>query len=113
MQAWFDPITAGRFGGVIGAAVGMCGAVIGIMSGICVPKGWKKTVYTVWAVILALCAGLMVTGLAALAVGQPYHVWYVFILPGLGGFALFGGLLFVVRKRFRDIEMRQMQAKDL
>lgn len=113
MEPWFNEQTAGMIGGIIGGSIGAAGGIIGGMSGLCVRKGWKKLVYGMFGVCIAVSIVLLIAGVVALFAQQPYHVWYVFGLPGLIGTAVFGGLFPVIRKRFTENELRQMQAKDI
>ena len=113
MQQWFEPQTAGMLGGIIGTGMGLMGAVAGCSCGICVRKGWKKPIYTIFISAIVMGAGLLVTGVVALCIKQPYHVWYSFLLPGLLGTILFSIFLPIIRNRFIQYEMMKMQAKDL
>ncbi len=113
MEQWFDQKTAGLIGGIIGTALGITGGVIGSLSGICVQKGWKKLIYTIYALTIAVCCILSIIGVVALICKQPYHVWYPFLLSGLLGTVLLSILFPVLRKRFTECELRKMQAKDL
>lgn len=113
MEPWFNEQTAGMIGGIIGGSIGGMGGIIGGMSGLCIRKGWKKLVYGMFGVCIVACIGLLITGVIALLSKQPYHVWYVFTLPGGIGTLVFGGLFPVLRKRFTENELRQMQAKDI
>jgi len=113
MEPWFDPQTAGKIGGIIGGCVGAAGGIIGCTCGLCIRKGYKILVYAAFILIITICLALLMTGLIALFCKQPYHVWYSFLLPGLLGTIIFSIILPVVRKRFIEMEMRQMQAKDL
>jgi uncharacterized membrane protein YgdD (TMEM256/DUF423 family) len=113
MENWFDQRTAGIIGGIIGSILGSTGALIGCSCWICVRKGRKKFIYTIFALAIAASIALLVTGVVAVCVKQPYHVWYLFLLPGFSGTIVFSGLFPVVRKRFIESEMTRMQAKDL
>jgi hypothetical protein len=113
MEQWFDPRTAGMLGGIIGASLGILGGVIGSLCGICVQKGWKKLIYTLFMLAIAASIVLLITGVVALVCRQPYHVWYLFLLPGAIGTVLFSILFPVIGKRFTEYELRKMQAKDL
>jgi len=113
MEQWFDPKTAGMIGGIIGTALGLTGALIGCSCGICVRKGWKKPIYTIFVLAIAISIILIATGVQAVCIKQPYHVWYSFLLPGFIGTIIFSGIFPVVRKRFTESEMIKMQAKDL
>ena len=113
MEPWFNEQTAGMIGGIIGGSMGVMGGVIGCTSTLCIRKGWKKLMYGIFGICIVLSIFMLIICLAALFAHQPYHVWYVFGLPGLIGTVVFGGLLPVLRKRFTDNELRQMQAKDI
>jgi hypothetical protein len=113
MEPWFNEQSAGMLGGIIGSSIGVMGAVLGCLSGVCVRKGWKKLLYGLFGVCIMLSAATLVVGIIALLSQQPYHVWYVFVLPGGIGMGVFGGLFPVLRKRFTENELRQMQAKDI
>jgi len=113
MEQWFDPKTAGILGGIIGTVLGLTGALIGCSCGICVRKGWKKPVYIIFISAIAISIVLLFTGVVAVSIKQPYHVWYSFLLPGFIGTIVFSSLFPVVRKRFTESEMIKMQAKDL
>ena len=113
MEPWFDSQTAGKIGGTIGTLIGISGGIIGITYGLCIRKGRKMFVYSMFALVITVSFVLFMMGLAALFCKQPYYVWYSLLLPGLIGTLLFSSFLPMVRKRFIEIEMRQMQAKDL
>lgn len=113
MEQWFDSQTAGMIGGIIGTVLGISGGIVGSLCGICVQKGWKKLLYTVVILVIAVSVVLLIIGIAALIYKQPRHVWYPFVLPGALGTGLFSGLLPVIGKRFTEYELRKMQAKDL
>jgi len=113
MEQWFSPKTAGIIGGLIGSILGLAGALIGCSCGICVRKGWKKPIYTTFILAIATSVMLLITGLVALGIKQPYHVWYPFLLSGFIGTIIFSSLFPVIRKRFIESEMIKMQAKDL
>ena len=113
MEAWFDPQTAGKLGGIIGTVFGLMGALAGCLCGICLRKGWKKLIYAIFISAIVMGAGLLVAGIAALCAEQPRHVWYVLLHPGLLCTFLFSIFLPIARKRFIQYEMMKMQAEDL
>ena len=113
MEQWFDSQTAGMIGGIIGSALGITGGIIGVFSTICVQKGWKKLMYTIFMLAIAMSVLLLITGIVAILCKQPYHVMFPFLFSGLLGTVLFSGLLPVIGKRFTEYELRKMQAKDL
>jgi uncharacterized membrane protein YqgA involved in biofilm formation len=113
MEQWFSSQTAGAIGGLIGTVLGLTGVLIGCSCGICVRKGWKKFMYSIFTLAIAASVLLLATGLVAVVIKQPYHVWYSFLLPGVIGTVIFSSLFPIVRKRFVEKELKQIQAKDL
>ncbi len=113
MEEWFNSQMAGFIGGAIGAGLGILGGLIGGFSNFCIRKGWKKIVYGAFVFGIAGSVILLLTGIIALCVKQPYHVWYVFLLPGFIGTIVFSSLFPVMRKRFIEAEIRKSQAQDL
>jgi len=113
MEPWFDPQKAGLIGGIIGACIGGAGAIIGSTCWLFIRKGWKRLVYGMFGTVITVSVGLLVTGLIALFMKQPYHVWYPFLLSGVIGTVVFSPLFLVMRRLFTVMEMRKMQAKDL
>ena len=113
MDAWFNEQSMGLIGGIIGSSIGIAGAMTGCMSGLCVRKGWKGLIYGMFGFLIALSAALLITGVVALAGGQPYHVWYVFALPGFIGTVVASSIFPVVRKRLIENELPQIQINDI
>ncbi|MFO0851749.1 MAG: hypothetical protein U0871_24770 [Gemmataceae bacterium] len=113
-EPWFSEQMAGLVGGLGGGGLGSLAGCYGGLAGWLAPKGKAKGfVFAVhWAFLLLGVAALAVA-VTALAVGQPYHVWYVFLLPGLLFTLLFGLLFPVIRQRYREAEERRMTAEDM
>ena len=108
--AWWSPETGGWIGGAAGSAVGVLGAVIGTLCSL--GRGRRIVI----AGLLALgITGLLVlaTGAVALALGQPYEVWYPLLLLGALDPVLAFALLPTARRRYEGIELRQMRARDV
>jgi len=81
---WFDEQTAGLVGGIAGAVIGICGGTWGAVVGMYARKGRFKTFALTFAVVLiGLGVASLCAGIAALAMRQPYHVWYPFTLMGV------------------------------
>jgi hypothetical protein len=89
------------------------GAMIGCFCPLCIRKGWRKLLNNIFILVIAISAGLLVTGIVALCVKQPHHVWFSFLFFGGLGTILFSGLFPVMRKIFTNREMMKMQAEDL
>ena len=107
--AWWSPEQAGLVGGIAGSAVGCFGALIGTLSSL--GRGRRLVLGGLLALGVSGLA-LLAAGGVALALGQPYEVWYPLVmlggLDGVLGFAL----LPTVRRRFEALELRRRQALD-
>lgn len=113
-EPWFDGPTAGLIGGIGGSALGVLGGVFGGLCGWLVPKGRGKDLLVGMTVAMAvLGVGCLLTAATALATGQPYAVWYTFLLPGFLSALLGTIFFFTLRKRYREVELRKMHAQDL
>jgi hypothetical protein len=56
---------------------------------------------------------LLVVGIVALASGQPWGIWFGLLLPGAIGTLVVGANSIVILKRYREVEERRVEAKDL
>ena len=111
IEPWFNPNTAGFIPGV---AIGVVGAVLGVLTGIMAPRGkGRALLLTLYVAAIVASVALLVLGAIGLVRGQPYGVWYGMGLAGVIGTAVFGSLFFVVRRRYLDAESRRMGAADL
>lgn len=63
--------------------------------------------------MLAASVICLILGVLALIYHQPYGVWYSLILPGLIGLVVLGSLTPVAIMRYRQADLRKMQARDL
>ena len=115
MEPWFDEQTAGILGGILGGGLGgvWCGGVLGGMSSFYINKGLKKLVYGLYGFTFAVGIVLAGIGLFALLTGQPYHVWWPFVLCGGIVSLIIGGVFPMIRKRFADREKQIMAIEDL
>ncbi len=110
-EPWFDPNKFGAYyGGIGGSLVGLFGGTLGALSGYLGPRGRGRGLilggFTFFVIIGAIH---LAAGLFALISGQPYGIWYPLVLLGGIMTAVFGMLLPVVRQRYREAEMRDMQ----
>jgi hypothetical protein len=110
-EPWFDP---NRYAWIPGTCLGVAGGILGSLAGVLAPRGRAKGLVLGFHVLaLVCCFVLFCIGLVALIQGQPYGVWYGLGFPGLLGLGVFGGLLPVVRMRYREAEQRRLAARDL
>ena len=114
MDPWWTEQGAGIAGAIIG---GVGGSVIGgIGGGVGGPlaAAGKARAFVVgffWAAI-ACGIALVAAGIAALSMGQPMHVWMVLLAPGALFAGLMGGLLPVIKQRYRQHEQRRLAAEE-
>jgi hypothetical protein len=107
--AWWSDQTAGWIGGAAGSAVGLLGAAIGTL---CTLGRGRRFVMAGLLALGVSGLALLAVGLVALALGQPYAVWYPLVLMGVLDPVLAFSLLPTARRRFEEIELRRMQALD-
>jgi hypothetical protein len=62
--------------------------------------------------LIAAGAGLLVAGAVALALSQPYAVYYPLLLGGIIILAVFGSGFRRVRRAYEEAELRRMRAMD-
>jgi len=108
--SWWDD----RAGGIVG---GILGSVIGVMGGL---AGWIVSRGRSRLLGMGLLLGMLIIGVicllvsgAALAQSQPYAVYYPLGLVGLLSTLISIPMLFVVKKRYEQLELRRLQAKDI
>jgi multidrug transporter EmrE-like cation transporter len=110
-QPWFNEQWAFLPGTLLG---GVGGALLGTLAGILAPQGKAKAlVYGLNTFFFIASVVMLVFAIVALSVGQPYGIWYGLLLPGALGTILFGGAFWLLGRRYRQAELRQMQAKNL
>ena len=107
--AWWSDRAGGWIGGLGGAVIGCIGGLVGVLGGM---GRARRLVQAVMALMVAAGLAGVIGGVAALATGQPYGVWYPLLLGGGISAAVFGALLPVARMRYRRQELRRMQAMD-
>ena len=108
--AWWNERTAGILGGILGTLFGCFGGTIGILAG----RG-KARRFVMTALIVMPCMGLvfLIVGAVALAIGQPYEVWYPLLLSGIILTVVCGGARSTIRRRYNEMELARMSAVDL
>lgn len=115
VQPWFDPQRFGSlYGGIGGGALGLTGAFIGGFGSWAAQRGRHRgLVLGCMGVIGAYCLLSLLTGVAALILGQPYGIWYPLSLIGMVGALTCLGLIPMMRKRYSEAESRRMDAAAL
>jgi hypothetical protein len=109
---WWSP----RQSGMVGGAVGIFGGILGCFGGLlgCLAGFGKarKFVLTATKIFIALGMLLALTGIAAIVCGQPYYVWYVFLLPGIILTLVFSLNFPMLQRCYDDLEIRRMASMD-
>jgi hypothetical protein len=101
---------AGVIGGVAGSLVGCLGALIGVLAS----RGRARRFVTIAIVSLAIGGALaFAAGVVALSRSQPYAVYYPLLLIGFLATVVPLGLRPSIRRRYEEIELRRMRARDL
>lgn len=108
---WWSDSVAGWIGAVGGSGCGLIFGTYGSLAGFLAPRGigrkWMLPIHITCIVLSMLTA---VGGLVALIGGQPYRVWYPLLLIGAVGVFVMLPLYFVIRTRYRQAEMRKIDA---
>lgn len=108
--AWWGPRTAGLVGGVLGSFLGCVGALVGLLA----RRGKARVLAIGLAVgMLAFGAVSLLLGVVALLRSQPYEVFYPLLLVGVLCVGLPAFLLRTLRRRYQELELRKMRARDL
>ena len=107
--SWWSSPQGGLVGAVGGTALGILGAAIGILASL---KRSRTVVVSLIATGLACGGSLLVAGVVALCLRQPFFVAYPLLL--LGGIAtlVLGLNAPTILRRYREEELRKMAALD-
>ena len=107
--AWFSEQTAGAIYGFLGALFGCLAGLLGVLAGRGAGRG---VVMGLLGLLLAGCTVEVVLGAFAHFAGQPWWVTYPAIAGGTLGALILVLLRRVIVKKYRDLELRRMQAMD-
>ena len=113
-DAWWTGEQAGWIGGIGGSALGILGGVFGVVCGLLAPRGKGRLfVLGMMSTVVIIACAVVIVGLVALFLGQPYAVWYPLLLMGVLGGGIFGAMIPVIRNVYRHAEQRQLDAQAL
>lgn len=104
---WFsDPNRFGAlFGAIVGGGGGTLAGLFGALAGTLAPRGkGKRFVVGGFVTFVLIGVAFLAVGFYALISGQPYPIYYPFLLCGLVFSIVMGGLLPIVLKRYREAQ---------
>ncbi|NNL86568.1 MAG: hypothetical protein HKP27_12995, partial [Myxococcales bacterium] len=106
---WWSDHHGGWIGAIGGSLLGALGAIVGVLAAL----GRGRT-FVLAAVYGALVSGVVVFAVGAYAWwnGQSYGVWYPLVLIGLLCAVIDGALIPSVRRRYEEVELRRISARD-
>ena len=108
-DGWWTERDSGWIGGIGGTVFGLLGGLIGTLGGCGIAR---RFVLTLTATVAGLGVVILIIGVIALALGQPYAVYYPLLLCGI----LLPGILipnfFGLRWAYEQRELRKMAAMD-
>jgi hypothetical protein len=108
-NAWWTDPQGGWIGGLLGAGIGAVGALVGTLAGL----GRRRSLVLLVVKLTLTGSGLLLlVGIYAVVIGQPYGVFYPLLLTGGIGLVVFASNYPGLINRYRQLELRQMQAQD-
>jgi hypothetical protein len=107
--AWWSDPTAGIVGGVGGALIGCLGALIEWLA---VRGKAQRFVVNAVRVLIGGGVAFALSGLVAVALRQPYGVWYALLLLGVLVVVIFPFRLRRYQDRYREFELRRITSMD-
>jgi hypothetical protein len=108
-QSWWSPQTAGLIGGIGGSLIGCLGGLIGILASM--GKG-RRFVLTTTVILIVTGILLVIAGVTAVAMKQPYAVWYPLLLGGTILTFVLSINMYSIKRRYDDLEIRRMTSMD-
>ncbi len=109
LGSWWPVTASGWIGGIFGTVFGCWGGLIGYLS----QKGRARSfVMASWVINIAAGLLSLMVGLTALAMAQPYHVWYPLLLIGVILPVVLLGNRKKIMANYAEVEERRMAAVD-
>ncbi len=108
-NAWWTDRTSGWMGAILGCLFGICGGLSGWLTGR--GKG-RLFVRTYYVATVAVGIASLFAGTYAIAIKQPYGVWYLLVLVGVIVPATSVAGFVTSSRRYAADELRRMDAHD-
>jgi hypothetical protein len=106
---WWGAAAGGWAGAIVGVIGGLLGALVGILAS---AGAARALVLGLTRAGVSLGILFLAAGVAAVASGQPYAVWYPLLLGGAVLAAVFTAITPGLRLRYQALEMRRMESLD-
>ena len=108
-STWWSPQQSALMGGIGGSLIGCFGALIGILAGL---GKARRFVLSATGILIVVGILLVVAGIIAVAMNQPYAVWYPLLLGGTILTFVLSINFYSINKRYEDMEIRRMTSMD-
>jgi len=108
-HAWWSDQTSGWLGAILGSTFGIGGGLCGWLTG----RGKARWfVVTYYFATITIGIASLIAGLIAIALKQPYGVWYLLILIGVIVTVTSCVGILASSSRYKADELRRMNARD-
>jgi len=110
---WFDARTGITIGMILGFFIGCYICLIRILVGFLMPRGIGRRLIT-GMFVFGIVMGFAILGvtITALLCGQSFRVWCPFIVLGVFPLVVFPVAYLTIRQKYKQVELRKMQALD-
>ena len=108
-QSWWSAQQSGLIGGIGGSLIGCLGALIGTLASL---GKARRFVLTTTVILIVTGILLVIAGVVAVAMKQPYAVWYPLLLGGTILTFVLSINLYSIKRRYDDAEIRRMTSMD-
>jgi hypothetical protein len=108
-STWWSPQQSALMGGIGGSLIGCLGALIGILASM---GKARRFVLATTVILIVVGIFMVIGGIVAVAMKQPYAVWYPLLLGGAILTFVLSINLYSIKRRYDDLEIRRMTSID-